>query len=128
MPCGVVKVVMQSPLAHVESTRYPDAFCAAARGAKGVLVAIRIKAIEIKAAVALRASKALLLVMVMDGKEVWRIQLGSATAEFAFAPEERDVYGEEYTSKPLVPLGAKRCSDTISCEVQSDCAPDGAFD
>src|SRR5882724_8547279 len=70
-PCGVVKVVMESPSADLESTRYPAAFCAAARGANGVFaIAIAMKVIAIKAAPATRASKAeaLLFVFVMDSR------------------------------------------------------------
>jgi hypothetical protein len=43
----------------------------------------------------------------------WWIQVGSATAEFAFAPEERDVYSYEFTRKDLAPLGAEPSSGTI---------------
>jgi hypothetical protein len=55
-------------LVELESTRYPAAFCAAARGANRVLVATGMKVIAIKAAPATRASKAeaLLLVIVMN--------------------------------------------------------------
>ncbi len=37
----------------------------------------------------------------------------SATVEFVFAPEERDVYSYERTPKYLAPLGAKSGSGTI---------------
>ena len=44
---------------------------------------------------------------------ILRIQLASATVEFVFAPEERDVYSYECTRKDLAPLGAKPGSGTI---------------
>jgi hypothetical protein len=52
-----------------------------------------------------------------------RIQLGSATVEFVLAPEERDVYSYERTSKVFAPLGAKPGSGTIAEAGKSDCAP-----
>jgi hypothetical protein len=42
------------------------------------------------------------------------IQLISATVEFVFAPEERDVYSYEHTPKDLAPLGAKLGSGTFA--------------
>jgi hypothetical protein len=51
------------------------------------------------------------------------IQLTSATVEFVFAPEERDVYSYERTPKDLAPLGAKPGSGTLAEAGKSDCAP-----
>jgi hypothetical protein len=50
----------------------------------------------------------------MEGRLKIDIQLTSATVEFVFAPEERDVYSYEYTLKDLAPLGAKLGSVTFA--------------
>jgi len=42
------------------------------------------------------------------------IQLGRATVEFVFAPEERDVYSYERTPKDLAPPGAKSGTGTFA--------------
>jgi hypothetical protein len=44
-------------------------------------------------------------------------EVASATAEFAFAPAERDVYSNELTHNVFAPLGAKPVSE-ITCEQQ----------
>src|SRR5688500_16418196 len=43
----------------------------------------------------------------------------SATVEFVFAPEERDVYSYEHTFIDLAPSGAKPGSGTLAREVKA---------
>ncbi len=43
-----------------------------------------------------------------------RIQIGTTTVGFAFAPAERDVYSYELTRNVFAPLGAKPASGTTA--------------
>jgi len=47
----------------------------------------------------------------------------SATVEFAFAPEERDVYSYGRTRKDFAPLGAKPGRGNFAEAAKNDCAP-----
>jgi hypothetical protein len=47
----------------------------------------------------------------------------SATVEFVFAPEERNIYSYERPPRDLAPLGAKPGSRIFGGLSKSDCAP-----
>jgi hypothetical protein len=61
--------------------------------------------------------------LVRDFSEDLQVQLSSATVEFVFAPEERDIYSYERMPNDLAPLEAKPGSETFTGAGKSDCAP-----
>src|SRR5204862_3722166 len=70
-----------------------------------------------------RFQRSFLIARQQNPRAIRAIRLTSATVEFAFAPEERNVYSYERTPKDLAPLGAKPGGGTFARAGKSDCAP-----
>src|SRR5436309_14715137 len=70
-----------------------------------------------------RFQRSFLIARQTNPRAIRAVRLTSATVEFAFAPEERDVYSYERTPKDLAPLGAKPGGGTFARAGKSDCAP-----